>query len=271
MNRRILMAVAVKDLREVRKNRVAVLGAVVLTIIFSVVLPLIFAGTTEAFAGNTTGQSNGVESLILTPEIQAIVDGLEPDQVPVVLFLGYLLAPLFLVIPLMIASIIAAESFVGEKERKTLEALLYTPATDLELFMGKVIAAFIPAVLFAWINFAIYTVTVNAAGWAVMHRIWFPTDVWWVLMFWVAPTIALMGIAATVLISTRVSTFMEAYQASGALVLIVVVLMMGQVFGLLFLSPQVLFLVGAGILILDIVLIRIGVGLFNRSDLIARI
>jgi ABC-type Na+ efflux pump permease subunit len=271
MNRRILTAIAVKDLREVRKNRVAILGVVVLTIIFSVVLPLILTGTTEAFADNTTGQGAGAESLILTPEMQAIVDDLEPDQVPVVLFLGYLLAPLFLIIPLMLASIIAAESFVGEKERKTLEPLLYTPATDLELFMGKVIASFLPAVLFAWINFAIYTVTVNVAGWGVMHRIWFPTDVWWVLMLWLAPVIALMGISATVLISTKVNTFMEAYQASGALVLVVVVLMMGQVFGLLFLSPPVLFLIGAGILILDIILIRIGVGLFNRSALIARI
>jgi len=271
MNRRILTAIAVKDLREVRKNRVAILGVVVLTIIFSVVLPLILTGTTEAFAGNTTGQGAGAESLILTPEMQAIVDDLEPDQVPVVLFLGYLLAPLFLIIPLMLASIIAAESFVGEKERKTLEPLLYTPATDLELFMGKVIASFLPAVLFAWINFAIYTVTVNVAGWGVMHRIWFPTDVWWVLMLLVAPAIALMGISATVLISTKVNTFMEAYQASGALVLVVVVLMMGQVFGLLFLSPPVLFLIGAGILLLDIILIRIGVGLFNRSALIARI
>jgi ABC-2 type transport system permease protein len=271
MNRRILKAIVTKDLREVRKNRVAVLGAIVLTIIFSVVMPLIFAGTTELFAGNTTSQGGGEESLILPPELQAITEGLEPEQVPVVLFLGYLLAPLFLVIPLMLASIIAAESFVGEKERKTLEALLYTPATDLELFMGKVLAAFLPAVFFAWINFAIYTVTVNAAAWGVMHRFWFPTDVWWVLMIWVAPVIALMGVSATVLISSRVSTFMEANQAAGALVLIVVVLMMGQVFGLLFLSPPVLFLIGAGILLVDIILIRIGVGLFNRSALIARI
>lgn len=271
MNWRILTAVAKKDLREVGKNRIAVLSAVVLTIIFSVVMPLIFAGTTTAFAGNTTSQGSAGESLILPPELQAITEGLEPDQVTVVLFLGYLFAPLFLVIPLMLASIIAAESFVGEKERKTLEALLYTPATDLELFMGKVIAAFLPAVLFAWINFAIYTVTANAAAWGVMHRIWFPTDIWWVLMIWVAPVIALMGISAMVLISTRVSTFMEANQAAGALVLVVVLLMMGQVFGLLFLSPPVLFLFGAGVLLLDLILIRIGVRLFNRSDLIARV
>ena len=63
----------------------------------------------------------------------------------VVLMLGYFLAPLFLIIPLMVAAIVGAESFVGEKERHTLEGLLYTPATDLELYAGKVLAGAVPA------------------------------------------------------------------------------------------------------------------------------
>lgn len=269
MNRRILQAVAMKDLREVRKNRIAVLGAVVLTVIFAVVLPLLFTQI-ASYAGNSAPSLEEVAPFI-PPQIQGVISGLEPDQIPVVLFLGYLLAPLFLVIPLMLACIIAAESFVGEKERKTLEALLYTPATDRELFIGKVLASVIPAVIFSWVNFAIYTLTVNISGWHLMHRLWFPTDVWWVLMFWVAPAIALMGVSGTVLISTRVNTFMEAYQASGALALLVVILLMGQLLGLLFLSPLVLFLLGTGLFLLDAVLIRVGIGLFNRSELIARV
>ena len=36
------------------------------------------------------------------------------------IFLGYLFAPMFLIMPLMLSSIIAAESFAGERERKTL-------------------------------------------------------------------------------------------------------------------------------------------------------
>ena len=51
---------------------------------------------------------------------------LSPEQLPIVLILGYLIAPLFLILPLVISCVIAAEAFVGEKERKTLEALLYT-------------------------------------------------------------------------------------------------------------------------------------------------
>ncbi|MDD1677846.1 MAG: ABC transporter permease subunit [Methanomicrobiales archaeon] len=270
MNARILRALAEKDLREVRKNRIAIYGAIVLTVIFSIAFPLIF--TQVPLITGTEGAPDLEEVIPLIPlEIQGVIENLEPQQIPVVLFLGYLFAPLFLIIPLMIASIIAAEAFVGEKERKTLEPLLYTPATDLELFVGKVLAALIPAVVFAWANFAVYTFVVNLAGWPVMHRIWFPTAVWWPMILWVAPAIALMGIAVTVLISSKVRTFMEAYQASGALVLIVVALLMGQIFGLIFLSPFVSLLVGAVLFALDALLIKIGVGIFSRDELMTSI
>jgi ABC-type Na+ efflux pump permease subunit len=41
----------------------------------------------------------------------------------------------------MVSSVLAADSFAGEKERKTLEALLYTPTTDRELFTAKLLEA----------------------------------------------------------------------------------------------------------------------------------
>lgn len=269
MNRRILWALAIKDLREVRKNRIAIYGAIVLSVIFSVALPLFFTQM-PAFSDPEELSLEEVAPMI-PPEILHVIEGLDPQQVPIVLFIGYLFAPLFLVIPLMIASVIAAEAFVGEKERKTLEPLLYTPATDLELFLGKVIASLVPATLFAWGNFVLYTVVANVGGWPVMQSIWFPTEIWWLLIFWVSPAIALLGVSVTVLISSKVNTFMEAYQASGALVLLVVVLLIGQIFGLLFLSPLVFFLLGLGLFAMDAALIWIGTGLFNRSELIARL
>ena len=41
--------------------------------------------------------------------------------------LVYLFAPMYLIVPMMVSAVIAADSFVGERERKTLEALLHTP------------------------------------------------------------------------------------------------------------------------------------------------
>ena len=133
----------------------------------------------------------------------------------VVLMLGYFLAPLFLIIPLMVAAIVGAESFVGEKERHTLEGLLYTPATDLELYAGKVLAGAVPAVIAAFLNFGIYAVVVNLVTAPIVGGIWFPTVSALALAVWVGPAVALLGVSASVLVSTRVETFLEANQLTG--------------------------------------------------------
>jgi ABC-2 type transport system permease protein len=98
-----------------------------------------------------------------------------------------------------------------------------------------------------------------------MQRVWFPTAAWWPLMLWVAPAIATLGMAAAVLISSRVSTFMEAYQLTGTLVIIVLALVIAQATGVLSLSVPVTFLVGAAIWAVDGVLVWFSVRLFSRG------
>ncbi len=271
MNWQIIRAIAEKDLAEVLNNRIAVSGAIVLSIVFAILFPLLITQLPVLTQGSSDQMS--VEELmrIIPAELQAALTSLSAEQLPIVLILGYLIAPLFLVLPLMLSCIIAAEAFVGEKERKTLEALLYTPATDGELFLGKALAALIPGIVYTWVNFAIFAVVTNSAGFPVMGRIWFPTASWWGLMIFVVPAVALLGVSATVIISTRVKTFMEAYQASGVLVLLIIMLMVAQSTGLLFLSPFVAVLVGLAFFAIDALLIWIGIRMFSRSELIARI
>ena len=64
----------------------------------------------------------------------------------VVLVNGYLLAPLFLIVPLMVSAVLAADAFAGEKERRTIGVLLHLPISDRELFLAKLLVAFVPAV-----------------------------------------------------------------------------------------------------------------------------
>jgi len=267
MNWQFIRAIAEKDLAEVAKNRIAVTGAVVLSLVFAVGVPLLITQIAVMTKESVLSELDTISAIVPAAQLA----GLTPEQLPIVLILGYLIAPLFLVLPLMLSCTIAAEAFVGEKERKTLEALLYTPATDAELFIGKALAALIPGIVFTWINFVIFAIVTNLAGYPVMGRIWFPTGSWLALMIAVVPAIALLGVSATVIISTKVSTFMEAYQASGALVLLIVMLGVAQSTGLLFLSPSVAVLVGLAFFVIDAILIRIGIRLFSRSGLIARI
>lgn len=273
MNWRIVRAIALKDLKEVLGNRMAWTPALIVPVIFSVVLPLaigLLPGSVN-IPGGTDPDTITQFRAMMPPDLVQSLGNISNDRLLAIFTLGYLFAPMFLIMPLMFASIVGSESFVGEKERKTIEALLYTPANDRELFLAKVLAAVIPSVLLSLITFAVYTVVVNLVTNSTVGMAWFPLPHWWPLMLWVAPAAAVLGIAATVIISSRVSTFMEAYQMSGALVLPVLILVIGQVGGVIFLTVELLLLIGALVWVIDAVLISIGMKQFSRSALMARV
>lgn len=205
------------------------------------------------------------------PALAAELVGLNEQQTWIVVMTGYFFAPFILILPLMFSTIVGAESFVGEKERKTIEALIYTPASDGELFLGKVLASVVPAVVLAWVSFVVYGLVVNVAGWSVMGHVWFPPVAWWPLMLWVAPAIATLGMAVTVLISARVNTFMEAYQMSASLVVLVLAMVIGQITGVLYLSVEMAFVVGLVFWLVDALLIWFGIRNFGREVLLSRL
>jgi ABC-2 type transport system permease protein len=269
MNWRAVGALARKDLWEVRMNKVAWIPAAIVPTVIVVLLPLAFILAPNLFAPSTGTPDPNTNVRTLTNLVPSSMvtelHGLNDAQRWIVFSTGFVSAPMLLLLPLMFSSIAGADSFVGERERKTLEALLYTPATDSELFLGKVIASVVPALLLTWMSFVVYAVVVNAAGWNIMQRVWFPTAAWWPLMLWVAPAIATLGMAAAVLISSRVSTFMEAYQLTGTLVVIVLALVVAQATGVLSLSVGVTLLVGAALWAVDAVLVWLGVRLFSRG------
>ncbi len=273
VNWRIIWHIAVKDWKEVRQNRMAWLPSIILPLIFVVIIPLLVSLMPQFVDMSSPKMTQDFEPLLamFPPTLAAQVADMNTSQVMIVVVLGFMFAPMFLILPLMIASIIGADSIVGEKERKTLEALLYTPATDRELYVAKLLSAIGPAVALSWSSFAVYILVVNLAGMPVMGRVWFPLAHWWPLILWVSPAVAALGMSVIVLVSSRVSTFMEAQQTSGILVLPVVLLVIGQLAGVIYLSAALVFALGVVIWIIDAVLIWIGVKQFSRSKLMARI
>ena len=273
MNWKILKAIAAKDLLEVRQNKAAWMPMVIVPLVFVLLLPLglVLVPQLLDIPVDQYLADSDLETFFenMPPALMSSLDGLDAMQTTVVMALGYMFAPMFLIFPLMFSTVIAAESFAGERERKTMEALLYTPATDSELFMGKVLAAISPALLLTWGSFLAYIVMVNAVAWSLFGRIWFPLPTWWPLMFWIAPALSLLGVSATVLISVRNQTFMGAYQLSSSLVIVVVALMIGQITGVLYLSIGVGLLVGLVVWLVAIGLTTAAVRSFNRYSLLA--
>lgn len=273
MNLRHVFAIAQKDWIEVRQNKYALSAMLILPIFFVVIIPLVFTVAIPRF--NIDPQSviesdRDIEIFIqsLPAAMRQYINWNEPYQAMIVAMLGYMLAPMFLMLPLMFSSTIASESFAGERERKTMEALLYTPATDMELFSGKILAAAVPAIGITWVAFAVYTLILNIAPWEYFQRVWFPLPTWWPLIFWVTPALVSLSIAFSVLISARVQTFMEAYQSSASIVLLVVLLFAGQMTGVLYLSVGVQMVLGAVIWVLGIALTLVAVRGFQRTTLL---
>lgn len=274
MNWRSIWAIARKDLMEVRQNKAAWGPAIAVPIIFAIIMPLIFVLLPQFIPVDDLERELGdIDSLLgkLPPAVGIIFHGLELEQVFVLYMTAFMLAPLFLIMPLMFSSVVGSDSFVGERERKTLEALLYSPATDMELFLGKVLAAVIPAIGLSWLTYLVYIIVVNAASFNLFERIWFPLPAWWPLMFWLTPAFAVLGISATVLISSRVKTFMEAYQLSASLVVFVLAIVIGQITGVLYLGVGTVMVVGTLIWVIDLILLRISIRQFKRSILIEKL
>jgi ABC-type Na+ efflux pump permease subunit len=271
MNTRIILAIARKDLRVAVQNKGVVLPIIILPLILFVVFPwvMVYAPSWVNMAG--TSMSNMDQILARMPVgLLNELSKYTPDQQLTVFALVYMLAPMFLIMPLMTSSVLAADSFAGEKERKTLEALLYTPTTDRELFTAKLLGAWAAAIAVALLSFVVYAVMVNIAGWHSIGHIFFPNWMWIALVFWVTPAVAGLGLVVMVFVSVRAQGFQDAYQTGGMVVLPVLLLMVGQISGVMYFSLGVVMFVGMVIWLLDIVLLWFASKSFRRGELMTK-
>lgn len=272
MNTRAIRAIIRKDLKVTMQNKGVMIPLVAVPVIMFVVMPAL-AGLAPLLGDGPGSPLADLQMLLETmpPAMTDSLAGYTPMQQIVVLALVYFLAPMYLIVPLMVASVIAADSFAGEKERKTLEALLYTPTTDRDLLLGKLLAAWLPAVAVGLAGFVLYTIVANVAGWSTMGEIFFPTLMWVVLALWVAPAVAGLGLVVTVLISARAEGFQDAYQMSAIIVLPLLLLMIGQATGVMYFSVGLVVLLGAVFWLLDGVLLWWGGRRFRRAELFSRL
>src|SRR6185436_11327245 len=58
---------------------------------------------------------------------------------------------LFLVMPVFVPILISSQAVAGEKERRTIEPLLASPISAVELVVGKCLGSLVPAVMISWL------------------------------------------------------------------------------------------------------------------------
>ena len=276
MNWTSIAAIVRKDLATVIRNRGVRIPLLVTPIVILVVLPTVLVAGAEALV---TGTAVPLEDAAgfpgmddnAGPESSGRTGDLDPIGQWAYFVLEVFIAPLFLLVPLIVATVIAADSFAGERERGTLEALLHTPTTDRELLTAKFLAAWLPAVTVSLVGFAVYSVLANVLAWPSIGRIFFPSPTWLVLGFWVAPGLAALGLSIMVIASSRVNSLQAAHQIGSLVVLPVVLLLIVQISGVMQLSLVVVVVMGAAIWLGAVAMLVIGARTLRRHRLARRL
>lgn len=276
MSRSTVWAITRKDLASVLRNRGVRLPLLITPAVVLVLIPILLVAGGEVMA--TSGQVPQVEGTgpferLGGQETQEAVVGpiADPGTRWAVFVLEVFLAPLYLLVPLIVATVIAADSFAGERERGTLEALLHTPASDRELMAGKILASWLPAVTVSLVGFAVYSVLANLLAWPGLGRIFFPSPTWLLLAFWVTPAIAALGLGVMVVASSRVESLQAAHQIGSLVVLPIVLLLVAQITGVLLFEPVLVAAMGVIIWALAGLAMVAGAGSLRRQRLALRL
>ncbi|MFZ5987943.1 MAG: ABC transporter permease subunit [Bacillota bacterium] len=260
--KQVQKAIIYKDMREITASKQMLIPMVVVPLIMMMVLPaVLLIGARFGITG-----INGMDFMVRNLKDKFNFEN--NSQLIVELGVNYMFPALFLLIPIMASSIIGASSFVGEKERKTLESLLYTPMSVRQLFTAKVVGTAIPAYVVALISVIAFGIIVNIGGWFYFGRLIFPNLKWIILVIWVAPAVTVLGIAFMVIVSAKANTFQEAQQMSGLIVVPVLLLLIGQVSGLFMINNLILLGLGAALYVVDYVLIKNAAGKFVPEKLL---
>lgn len=263
MNTSRIQTIVDKEWSEIFKNRI-VLFTVTFMPLMLTLLPLAILYFTRPASGQLTGDSADIP-----PQFMQLCQGINPvDCMQYFLLNQFLL--MFMMMPLIIPTAIAAYSIVGEKTTRSLEPLLATPITTIELLVGKALSAVIPAILVTWGAFFLFILLMPLVGAspAVVRLVVAPT--WLLAILLIGPLMAIASVNLAVIVSSRVNDPRVAEQISGILVVPVLALLFGQIAGLIVINPGIMFITAIMMIIIDSGLIYIGTQLFEREAILTR-
>ena len=251
-----------KEWAEVFKNRLVVSTVIFMPLLFAVI-PLVMLYLTRDTSMNELTSDMPTQFLQFCPQGAGLGECFQ-------VFLAGQMMLLFMLSPLIIPVNIAAYSIVGEKTTRSLEPLLATPITTAELLIGKNLAAAIPAVVATWFGFFIYVI-----GVAILVRSPYVIAAlldpkWWLAIGVIGPLLAVLSVNFSLMVSSRVNDPRVAEQLSVVVILPILAIFFGQMFGVLLINRQLVLAFAVIILLIDIGLVSLSVRLFQRETILTR-
>lgn len=259
-------AVMSKDIRGITENKRYFSVLTILPLIFSVAFPTMMLLTVLL---SPTDSSSFTEMARILPDFQK----LNQEQLVyelLSLMVNNVIPIFFLIIPIMTASVMAASSFVGEKEKRTLETLFYSPLSIREIFQAKVYASFFVGILITYASFLLTVIVVEVVVY-IFKGILLPFSLNWLwVMLLIVPAITIISIVLIVKGSAKSMTIEESQQKAAFLILPLALLLVGQFTGILVFGGWVVVSIGLVLLGIALLLLRYAMSGFTYERLLER-
>ena len=242
-----------KELLELRRSPVLLLSMISLPLTVVVVPVGLLAWLVHAAPE---------QALAFVTDIYGVHEGGLQAGVATVLARNWL--PMFLVLPIFLPILIAAQSIGGERERRTLEPLLATRVSTLSIILGKSIAALVPALVITWIAAALFCAGIDLVAGSFL----LPDAAWLFGTLVLSPLLALFGNAMAVVVSSRVLDPRAAQNLAATTVLPLLGLLVVQLAGRIALGPRFYAVLALGVAAADVALVFLAVRWFDRERLL---
>ena len=240
-----------KDIRSITTNKNLVATLLIVPLFMTIILPTILI----LMAGLIPMDSDDfIQLLTMLPA--AAQSGPDMRKSIATFMLDNIIPIFFLIIPIMSSTVMAASSFVGEKEKRTLETLLYCPLSLKQIFGAKILSAVVVSQCVSLLSFAAMQMVVQTESWFLLGSLLKPSGSWIVLLLLVSPALSLVAITLIVRGSAKAKSMEESQQRSVFLVLPIILLAAGQFSGLFMLSIWILLGVAFLCTALGLILLR---------------
>jgi uncharacterized membrane protein SpoIIM required for sporulation/ABC-type transport system involved in multi-copper enzyme maturation permease subunit len=166
--------------------------------------------------------------------------------------------------PITFSLVIALETFVGEKERNSLEPLLGAPLSDASLYLGKLMAATALPLCASYIGIAAYL------AWLFYTIRYIPDWVVLIQILLLTTMEALVMVTGAVVVSSHTTSVRAANLLASFIIIPMAFLIQAESVLLFWGNYNVLWYVIAGLMIVDLILVRMGIQTFNREEILAR-
>jgi ABC-2 type transport system permease protein len=252
-----------KEWAEIFKNRTVILMMLLMPLLLSI-LPLVMLRVMGASLGEMSLESTGIPS-----NAMAICTGMTGGECMQAYMMGQFMV-MFLLMPVMIPVTIASYSIVGEKNMRSLEPLLATPISTIQLLLGKGLAAVIPAILAGWLSFGIFVAGSYLIGLSPVVRAYLLSPTWLLVILILGPILSLISVNLALWVSSRVNDPRIAEQISGVIILPVMLFAGAQMAGLVVMSVTSVLIALLVALLIAIGLTYLGVLVFQRETILTR-